>query len=380
MNILLAPDKFKGNLDSFALCNAMKEGVLEADATATTCLLPMADGGDGFSAVLAHYQNTTTVHCDTTDPLGKPITVTFEWDETSGTAIIEMAAASGLALLQTAERNPLITSTTGTGILIAAALNKGAKTILLGIGGSATNDGGTGILHSLGYRFYDAANNELFPCGQSLQSIVTITKPASQIEASIVIACDVSNTLTGSGGCAYTYAAQKGATNLQIELLEKGMQNFAGLLQKETGKNLNTIPGSGAAGGTAAGLILLPNTTMAKGIDIIFKHSSFYEHLAKADLVITAEGAFDKQTLNEKLVYAVAQAAKLACKPVMAVCGKLDADAKTINACGLNYITSICNRPMSPEESYADAWQLTKTATTNLVTLFASLKKQTPEL
>jgi len=184
----------------------------------------------------------------------------------------------------------------------------------------------------------------------------------------------VNNPLVGPNGCAHIYAAQKGADKIQIQHLEKGMQHFAVLLEKEIGKPISNQPKMGAAGGTTAGLSLLPNTILDNGIDIILQQSNFHQRLAQADLAITAEGAFDAQTLNGKVVYAVAQAAKAACKTVMALCGKLDADQAIIEACGLDYISSICDRPMSLEESMANAYELTRQATAKLMKRFRETK------
>ena len=369
MTVLIAPDKFKGSLDTFELCKAMAAGVQEADASINTLLLPLADGGDGFAKVMGHYLDTVTVSQQTVDAVGNPIEAAYEWSAKTQTAVIELAVASGIALLNNSELNPLKASTYGTGLLVKAAIQKGAKKIIIGLGGSATNDGGMGLLAAIGYRFLDAQQNELTPCGASLEKVTQIVAPEYLIETTFVIACDVTNPLLGKNGTAHTYAAQKGATDQEIILLENGMQNFGALLEKTTGKSIIDQPGSGAAGGTCAGLLLLPNATIQKGMDIVLEYSHFKQHLLKAVLLITGEGAFDQQTLNGKVVYAVATLAKASGVPAIAICGKVDADAAAIKECGLAYITSICNRPMTFEESKKDAYNFVQQATANIIYL-----------
>jgi glycerate kinase len=369
MTVLIAPDKFKGSLDTFELCKAMAAGVQEADASINSVLLPLADGGDGFAKVMAHYLDTVTISQQTVDAAGKPIDAAYEWSEDTQTAIIELAVASGIALLKSNELNPLRTSTYGTGLLVKAAIQKGAKKVILGLGGSATNDGGMGLLAAIGYQFLDSGNNVLSPCGASLEKITLIKSPEESIDVEFVIACDVTNPLLGINGAAFTYAAQKGASEKEIVLLENGMRNFGELLEKKSGKSIIEQPGSGAAGGTCAGLLLLPKSSIQKGMNIVLSYSNFKQHLAEAALVITGEGAFDYQTLNGKVVFAVATLAKASGVPAIAICGKVAADFETIKACGLAYIVSICNRPMSYEESKQEAYELVLQTTANIITL-----------
>ncbi len=362
MTILLAPDKFKGSLDSFELCRAMAEGIRQANDAINIISLPLADGGDGFAKVMGHYLHTTTIKVSTTNANDRLIEGSFEWSAQSQTAIIELATASGISQLENGERNPLKTSTYGTGLLMKAAIENGAKKIIVGIGGSATNDGGTGILSALGYRFMDEKGMELAPCGASLQHIKTIKAPDKVIDTTFIIACDVANSLLGANGAAYVYAAQKGASEAAIILLEKGMLQYAMLLEKTIGILIREIPGMGAAGGTCASLMLLPAITLQKGMDIVFEYSDFHHQLLKADCVFTGEGTFDKQTLNGKVVYAVASAAKALNIPAIAICGKVDADLDVIKQCGLSYITSISNEQMSIEESMTRAFELVRDA------------------
>jgi len=357
MTILIAPDKFKGSLDSFSLCDAMAQGVHDANPMIRVIKLPLADGGDGFAKVLAHYLGTEQVLVASEDASGNPIKTKYQWNPTTQTAIIELAAASGFAMLAVEQRNPLTTSTHGTGLLVKHALEAGAKTIILGIGGSATNDGGTGLLWALGYRFLDAANREIKPCGGNLEKMNRIVAPEKPVEARFIVACDVANPLTGPNGATFTYGPQKGASPAQLEVLEKGMVHFAAVLENHLGKPIANLPGTGAAGGTAAGLLLLPHVRLQKGTDIVLACSDFHKHLSIADLVFTGEGGFDPQTLQGKVVYAVAQACKEKNIPCMAVCGKVEADEETIKASGLIKLAAITDEG---NDSFGHAGQLVR--------------------
>lgn len=368
MNILIAPDKFKGSLDTFALCHAMELGINETDPTIRVIKLPFADGGDGFAKVLGYYLGTETVTIPATDAIGKPMMASYEWDKKNKTAIIELASASGIALLNKPEHRPMQTSTYGTGLLVKNALEGSAKQVILGLGGSATNDGGTGLLVALGYRFLDKQQKEIKPCGGLLGNIESIIPPQKAITPSFTIACDVNNPLLGKNGAAHSYAAQKGASPAEIELLESGMRHFTMLLEKFLGKIIANIPGTGAAGGTAAGLMLLPDFILQKGIDIVLQISNFHQHLQHADLVLTGEGGFDAQTLKGKVVFAVAQACKQMDIPCMAICGKVEADEATIKASGLSKLVAISGEG---KDSYRKARELVREMARGLVSGFA---------
>ncbi len=370
MTIVIAPDKYKGSLDTFALCDAMADGAIMADKSIQLIKLPIADGGDGFAKVLAHYLGTVTITVATVDAAGKPLNASYQWDDVERTAIIELASASGIALLEKADHHPMLTSTYGTGLMVKHALEKGAQHIMLGLGGSATNDGGTGLLAALGYRFMDAEKKELKPCGASLGLIEQILHPDLQVTASFTIACDVKNPLLGPSGSARTYAAQKGATPAEIELLEKGMENFASVLEKQSNISIAAIPGAGAAGGTAAGLMVLPHIKLQKGTDIVLQYSNFFHHLSSADFVITGEGSFDAQTLQGKVVFAVAQACKKAGIHCIAICGKVEADEETIIASGLSKVVSISD---GDDDSFRKAGELVMEKVKELVSAFIKI-------
>lgn len=335
MKIIVAADKFKGSLSSEAACNSIAAGILEIDAGADVLQFPMADGGDGFAAVLQYYLHTQTVTCQTFDPLMRPMDASYQWDSDNKTAIIELAGTSGLLLLSEQERNPLQTSTYGTGVLIKHAINKGAEKILLGLGGSATNDAGTGILAALGFKFTDKAGNVLTPVGESLQYIYAVISPAIMPGINIEIACDVKNVLFGENGAAFVYAEQKGATLKDILVLDKGLQNFATIVTSRTGKDIAGFQGAGAAGGVAAGLMAYFNVRVTSGAQLIIEKSSIVAQLKYCDLIITGEGKMDNQSLYGKVIGVVASLANQQQKPVIALCGKLAVDKKQIKEMGL---------------------------------------------
>lgn len=355
MKIIIAPDKFKGSLSSFEVCNAINKGFKETNRELEVKKFPMADGGDGFANVMQHYLHTTTVYCDTVDPLGRKITVSYQWDEKNRIAIIEMAAASGLVLLKESEHNPLATSTFGTGLMINDAISRGSANIVLGLGGSATNDAGTGILAALGFKFSDANDLVLQPSGENLLKIKKIIVPAYRPKVKIEIACDVQNVLFGRQGAAHVYAPQKGADYEQVENLEQGLINFAGVIKSETGKDISTIPGTGAAGGIAASLLAFFHVEMKKGIDMIVKTSNIKDQLNDADLVITGEGKIDEQSSEGKVVGSIAALAKQYGIPCVAVCGMLLLDENGIRNLGLKKVLAIQHNKITKEFAMKNA-------------------------
>jgi glycerate kinase len=324
MNVLIAVDKFKGSLTTFEASSIIKSAIHKVKPNYNVISFPMADGGDGFSKVLKYYLNTKTVSLNTVDPLHRKIKGHYEWDVESKTAIIELAVASGIVLLKKHELDPLSTSTFGTGLLIKHAIKKGAKKIILGLGGSATNDGGMGIACALGYKFKDASGNELKPCGASLNLIKTIQAPSSLFKVAITIACDVTNPLYGKNGAAYIYAPQKGANPQQVKVLDDGLRNLSKVLSKETGIKIATIPGVGAAGGVSAFLNSYQKVEMVNGIDLILKYSGIKKWIKKANLLITGEGKIDNQSLNGKVVGSLVELARAYKSKVLLVAGIVD--------------------------------------------------------
>lgn len=322
IKVIIAPDKFKGSLTSMQACECIRSGILQANKNAAIKIFPMADGGDGFATAIKYYWQTATVHCKAVNPLMKAIDATYEWDETNKTAIIELASASGLMLLKEDEQNPLHTSTYGTGLLIQHAIEKGACKIIVGLGGSATNDAGIGILSALGFGFKNKQGNILPPVGASLSSVNSIEPPPLLPSVEFVVACDVANTLFGRQGAAYIYAPQKGADGNAVKILDKGLRHFAYIIQLQTGKDIASFSGSGAAGGTAAGLAAFFKTQIVSGAKFIIDISKIEEQIEGAGIVITGEGKLDSQSLQGKAVYEIAMLAKKRQTPLIIFCGQ----------------------------------------------------------
>ncbi len=355
MKIIIAPDKFKGSLTSFEVCTAISEGIKKNKESIEVVEFPMADGGDGFAMVMKHYLHTNTVYCDTVDPLGRNKTAFYQWNEKDRTAIIEMAVASGLVLLKKEERNPLQTSTSGTGLLIKNAIEKGATKIILGLGGSATNDAGMGILIALGFQFVNDKNDVLQASGENLLLISKIITPSFIPPVKFEIACDVQNVLYGQHGAAYVYAPQKGATTEQVEILDKGLRNFASVIETQTGKNISAIPGTGAAGGIAAALLPFFDVEMKKGIEMIMDASKIKQQMADTNLLITGEGKIDEQSSEGKVIGAISALAKQYNIPCIALCGELQLDEKAVTDLGLKKAIAISDNTVSKEDAIKKA-------------------------
>ena len=370
MKILIAADKFKGSLTSEAACNCIAAGIKEVNASADVMKFPMADGGDGFAAVLQYYLGTQTVTCQTFDPLMRPMNACYQWDGQSKTAIIELAAASGLLLLSEQERNPLQTSTFGTGVLIKYAIEKGAKKIVLGLGGSATNDAGIGILAALGFKFTDKTANVLTPNGESLQYIDAVISPGIIPKINFEIAADVQNVLTGENGAAFVYATQKGATLKDILVLDKGLQNFVRIVQSQTGKDIGSFPGAGAAGGVAAGLMAYFNVKVSSGAQLLIEKSSIKTQLKNCDLIITGEGKLDAQSFCGKVVDHISKLANQYQIPVIALCGKVDINKQQINEMGLLSANGLADDLTSIETAKNNAAALLKNLSAKVFAAF----------
>ena len=354
MKILIAPDKFKGSLSAQEVCNALTLGLKSANPMAEIIARPMADGGDGSLAVLEHYLNLETVVVSVQDPLFRPINAAYKM--VRSTAYIELSAASGLVLLKETERNCRLTSTFGTGELIADALAKGAKEIFLFIGGSATNDGGIGIAAALGYRFYDTFNNLLAPIGENLLLIDRIDD--SQVifdtqEVLIKVVCDVTNPLYGKDGAAYIYGPQKGANQEDIIYLDRGLVNLAARLVAHDFSKIGDIAGAGAAGGVGGGAIAFLDAQLISGINTFLKIAELEQAIARCDLIITGEGKLDAQTEQGKVISGVCKLAKKYNKSVIAVCGAIEKDFTT--TLGLQQVYTILERTESVQVAMAQA-------------------------
>lgn len=348
MNILIACDSFKDALDSMSVCQAVERGLLRADPRFETRAFPLSDGGEGMAEVLRVHLGLQEKTLEVQGPLGRKTSAKYGLSLDGQLAFIEMAQAAGLQLLSTPERNPLKTSTYGVGEMIADALQQGAKRIVLGLGGSATNDLGTGMAAALGWLFLDASGQPISPNGGNLGKIQTVAAPSElpYTNAVFEVICDVKNPLLGPSGAAKTYARQKGASDADIEALESGAQNFLHLLRAK-----GDTPGFGAAGGMGFGASYFLNGTLKPGIEAMMDLTRFDEHLSWADLVITGEGKIDDQTTQGKLIAGIVARARP--KKVIALCGALEAQPDTLRAIGLQSAFSIARGPCTLNEALA---------------------------
>lgn len=373
MNILVAPDKFRGSLEAAEVCRAMEEGILLAYPQANVTSIPLADGGEGTAHILTQQAQGQTVFVTVNDPLSRPIEASYGLSKDRQTAFIEMAAASGLAILSIKERNPLLTSTFGTGQLIQHALDQNVKKIILGIGGSATTDGGIGMAMALGYRFFDKNNVLLDPQGSSLNHInyiETVDVDRQLLTVSVTVACDVTNPLYGPNGAAYIYGPQKGADSEMVHVLDAGLQNLARVASTTFGKDVSNVPGAGAAGGLGAGCLWFLNAVLKDGVSIVIEQSRIGERIKDADLVITGEGKVDEQTLSGKVVKGLADFCNIHHVPLAVVCGTLQITPEQARDAGMTYAVSVLNRPMDLNAAQSEAFELIRNATFNLVRLF----------
>ena len=345
MKIVAALDSFKGSLSSLELADAVEKGVRKVFPDAEILKVPVADGGEGTTEALCRELRTVSVH----DPLGNPIQAVYGVLP-DGTAVIETAAASGLPLIPPGRRNPLIGSTFGTGEMIRHAFTTGCRNFILGLGGSATNDGGMGLLSALGFEFTDAAGNLLPGSGADLIKIRGINGEKARAKLSgcrFLAACDVKNPLYGPNGAAFIFAPQKGADAEVVRILDDGLRNYAAV----AGKRFARTPGSGAAGGLGFALLTFLEAELRPGIELILAKQNFDALLEGADFVITGEGRMDSQTLQGKTPIGVAAAAKRRGIPVIALAGGLADDAGVVHDHGIDAVFSIQNRPVSLAEA-----------------------------
>lgn len=311
--IILAPDSFKESATAIEICNAMEKGIRKVFKNVEIIKLPMADGGEGTVQSLVNIKNGRIEKLVVQGPLGEETTAEYGILGDNQTAVIEMASANGLHLISSENRNPLITTTHGTGELIKACLDKGIEDFIIGLGGSATNDGGAGMANALGIRFLDSSGNELKPGGSALIDLASIDMSnvhPKLASANITIACDVTNLLCGPDGASAVFGPQKGATTEMIKELDAALFHYSEVLKKELDKDIREIPGSGAAGGLGAGLLAFTNAKLEPGVDIVIRESRLEEHVEGADFIFTGEGQIDFQTKFGKTPYGVVKSAK----------------------------------------------------------------------
>lgn len=367
MRLLVAPDSFGGALDSVQAAGAIARGWTQVRAGDEISLRPMADGGEGTLAALvaALGSNMKRRTASVVDPLGRQIDADWLLLDGGKSAFVELAAASGLARLTINERSPqsaATASTRGTGQLIAAALDAGVERITLGLGGSATTDGGSGLLAALGMRFLDRRGNELPDGGAALADLERID--ASGLDArlgsvALVVASDVKNTLVGSNGASVTYGPQKGADPAMVALLDRALAHYGQRIEKATGRLVADLPGSGAAGGTTAGLMGFVRAVLRPGFEVVAELVDLRAALEAADLVITGEGRADEQTLQGKAALGVATLARARNTPVILLCGGLGQGAEALEVVqAITVVQPIIDRPLALDEAIAQTQRL----------------------
>lgn len=374
---VLAPDSFKESMTAKEVCVAMEKGIKKVFSDAEIIHVPMADGGEGTVESLVDATNGHKEYIEVQGPLPEQKVKAYYGilgDEK--TAVIEMAQASGLMLVEPRYRNPLTTTTYGTGELIKAALDKGVSTVIIGIGGSATVDGGIGMAQALGVKFTDKYGNNIEPTGRGLTKIdkISTENMDKRIKnVNFIIASDVENILTGKKGAAAVFGPQKGATPDEVELLDKGLIHYAEIIRRDIGKNVEDIAGSGAAGGLGAGLIAFLDAKLQSGVEVVANTVKLAEKISQADYVFTGEGGMDFQTKYGKTPFGVAQVAKKYQKPVFAEAGYLGERIEELYDIGISAIFGIVDKSESIEESLEKGPQNVERTTENIARLISSI-------
>ena len=354
MHIVIAPNAFKGSLTSGQAAECIAAGLKKSKLSCTLKLIPIADGGDGTAHLISKKLHAKTLHAIVHDPLGKKITAAYGWDKKSETAIIEMADASGIRLIKREILNPLKSDTRGTGELIKSALDKGAKKIVIGLGGSATVDGATGLLNALGVRFLDKSGRKLteLPKGLLALNRIDVGGMDNRLkDCEIILLCDVTNKLLGKNGAAAVFGPQKGANKKEVALLEKCLYQFNKIVKKDLKIDMDSFMHGGAAGGVAAALAAFMNAKLVSGISYYLDIVSFDNELKNTDFVITGEGALDTQTLEGKGPYGVAEKANQHKIPVIVLAGQVPQKIVKELHQYFNAIFSIGHAPASVAEA-----------------------------
>lgn len=388
MKIVIAPDSFKESLSALEVAAAIEAGFREVFPQAEYRKLPLADGGEGTVQAMIDATGGRRVEHAVTGPLGEQVAAFYGHVDGAGgaLAVIEMAAASGLELVPPARRDPCATTSRGTGELIRLALDAGARRFVLGVGGSATNDGGAGMLQALGARLLDAEGRELGPGGAELARLARID--TAQLDARLAasdfqIACDVDNPLVGARGASAVFGPQKGATPAMVERLDAALARFAAIVARDFGQDVAGMPGAGAGGGIAAAMVVFLGGRLRPGVEIVAEAVGLDEAVRGADLVITGEGRIDGQTLSGKTPMGVARVAARHGKPVLAIGGSLAPDAGAVLAQGIGAVFAAVARPCTVAEALAAAQANLRSASRNVAAalrLGASLASQESKL
>jgi glycerate kinase len=372
LRVVIAPDKFKGSLTAPAAAEAMAEGVRRADLEAVLDLAPMADGGEGTVSALVAATRGSIREATVTGPLGEPVRARFGMLGDGRTAVLEMAAASGLALVPAERRDPSWMTTMGTGELLLAAIAAGARKVILGIGGSATNDGGAGLAQALGFRLLDAEGHEILPGGGPLGRLAEIDASIARRldDVEIAVACDVDNPLCGPAGASAVYGPQKGATPEMVAQLDRNLARLAAIVERDLGIAVATLPGAGAAGGLGAGLVAFAGGRLRRGVELVIDAVGLGDRLATADLCLTGEGAIDASSAFGKTAVGVARCARAQGCPTLAVVGSIGPGAGAVLAEGIDAFVSLCPGPITLDQAIRDAGPLLTRATEQLLRTF----------
>lgn len=366
MKIVIAPDSYKESLSAFDVARAIECGFKEIFPTAEYIKIPVADGGEGTVEAMIAATGGSKIDVEVTGPLGNKVNSFWGISGDGECAFIEMAAASGLELVSVSDRDPLKTTSRGTGELIGSALSHGVKHIIIGIGGSATNDGGAGMAQALGVKLLNQSGEEIGFGGGSLNDIATIDISGLDARLSscrIEVACDVTNPLTGKNGASHIFGPQKGATPEVIEILDNNLAHYAKIIEKDLGISVENKPGSGAAGGMGAALFAFCHADLRKGIEIVTEALKIEPHIQDCTLVITGEGRMDSQSVNGKVPVGVAAIAKKYNKPVIGIAGSLTSDVGIIHQHGIDAVFSAIYKICTLEEAFKNAFDnIQKTA------------------
>ncbi len=379
MKIIAAPDSFKGSMSALEAAKAIENGVKRAAPAAEVVLLPVADGGEGFTDAIVHAAGGEKMEAAASDPLGRRINAYYGIIDHGQTAVIEMAAASGLPLLQPDERNPMIASTYGTGELIRHALDQGCRRILIGLGGSATNDGGIGMAQALGYRFYDEEDRLIEPFTPQWLKLAKID--ASQRDARLSqtefrAACDVDAVLYGEAGASVIFGPQKGADANMVQLLDRALERLAQRLEIDLAVDVHELKGGGAAGGLGAGMTAFCSAKLVPGSELVLDALGFDQHLEQCDLVITGEGQTDAQSALGKVPQAIAARAKQKGVPAVCISGALKDGYEQLHECGMTALFSLTPHPCELGEAMDHAQKWMEDSVYEMMRLYCAIRRK----
>ncbi len=377
MKILAAPDKFKGSMSASKAAEMIEQGIRTVITDAEIFKFPLSDGGEGLVESLAGKPGGAVKTASVTGPLGDKVDAVFGLTDGGRTAVIEMAAASGLALVPEEKRDPAITTTYGTGELILAALNQGCEKLIIGIGGSATNDGGAGMARALGAKFLDRNGRPLREGGADLIRLesIDISGLDSRLKKiEVLVASDVDNPLTGPRGASHIYGPQKGATPAMVDKLDRALKNYARVIKKDLGLEVENIPGAGAAGGLGTGLITFLQARLLSGIELVLDALEIDRYLPGCHLLITGEGKLDLQSTYGKAPVGIARKAKEHRVPVIALTGQLEGNTESFHREGITACFAIANGPLDLEESMRKGPELLKTKTAELIRIWIAAR------